>query len=306
MGKFIDKKTIDNSTLLSWGFRAYLKFIYFLRSDRSVMEKTFRKRFKKKIDWKNPISLQEKIQWLKLYHRTDIQTQCADKIAVRDYVAKKIGAQYLIPQLQILNNAKELTPVDLPEVPFIIKCNHNSGGYTIVKDKNKINWKKERIKFGNLLKQNYYYQSREWQYKNIIPKIIIEELLLDEENNIPLDYKFFCFNGHTKMVQVRTVIDDKVYITFFDLNWKKVEVKYVILPKDAPIEILKPEKLDEMIKLANRLSSNFPFTRIDFYHNKNTIYFGEITFHPGSGMESYTPEYYNNDLGNLIDLKKIK
>jgi len=305
MGKYINKKIIDNSSILSWGFRMYTKFNFLRYSDKQFMEKAFKKRFHKFLDWEDPKTFQEKLQWLKLNHRNSLQTQCADKIAVRDYVTEKIGAQYLIPQLQILNNANDLVPENLPELPIIIKCNHNSAGYTIVKDKNSINWKKEQLKFRNLLKQNYYYQSREWQYKNIVPKIIIEKLLLDENNDIPFDYKFYCFNGEPESIHVSIKRNNIHYVTFFDLNWKVIPLKYRAYSNKMPVNIPKPKKLNEMIRLSKKLAKDFPFARIDFYHNKDIIYFGEITFHPGSGLEFYMPEYYNKDLGELIDLNFI-
>ncbi len=303
MGKFINKDKINNSTFLSWGYRVYTKFWYIFMSDKRFMEYAYKKYFDKDLDWKNPKSFQEKLQWLKLNHRTEIYTQCADKVAVRDFVADKIGSEYLIPQLQVLEDVKELYPEKLPDVPFIVKCNHNCGGHTIVHNKEEIDWRQERLKFNNILNQNYYYQSREWQYKNIPPKIIVEKLLLDEHGDIPFDYKFYCFNGKAETIHVSIKRDGIHYVIFFDLNWKVIPLKYREYSNQPEFSIPRPEKLDEMARLANTLAADFPFARIDFYHNKEAIYFGEITFHPGSGLQYYMPKHYNDDLGELIDLK---
>ncbi len=302
MGKFINKDKINNSTFLSFAYRVYTKFWHTFMSDKKYMENAFKKYFNKDLDWKNPQTFQEKLQWLKLNDRTELHTQCADKVAVRNYVSDKIGSKYLIPQLQVLEDVNDLTPEKLPEPPFIIKCNHNCGGHTFVHDKSKINWSKERVKFNNILKQNYYYQSREWQYKNIPPRVIVEKLLLDENGNIPFDYKFYCFNGKAEAIHVSIKRDGVHYVIFFDLNWNVIPLKYREYSNEAKFDIPKPAKLKEMETLANTLSSDFPFARVDFYHNLNEIYFGEITFHPGSGLQYYMPERYNSDLGKLIDL----
>ncbi len=303
MGKYINKNIIDNSILLSWGFRMYSKFNFLLYSDKVFLERAFKKRFNKTLDWENPKTFQEKLQWLKLFHRTELQTQCADKIAVRDYVTEKIGEQYLIPQLQILNNAKELNAENLPEIPFIIKCNHNSGGYTIVRNKSSIDWKKERLKFANLLKQNYYYQSREWQYKNIQSKIIIEQLLLDENDSIPEDFKIYCFNGEAKFIQVDINRQTNHSRNFYDSSWNLLPYEF-IYPKGDSVK--KPKKLNLMLKLANKLSESFPFARVDFYSLEKEVFFGEITFQPESGFSAFNEEKYDIELGTYLSLKNLK
>lgn len=303
MGKYINKNIIDNSLLLSWGFRMYTKFNYLLYSDKVFLERTFKKRFNKTLEWENPQTFQEKLQWLKLFQRTELRTQCADKIAVKDYVSEKIGEQYLIPQLQILDNAKELNPENLPEIPFIIKCNHNSGGYTIVRDKSNIDWKKERLKFGNLLKQNYYYQSREWQYKNIKPKIIIEQLLFDKNGNIPSDFKIYCFKGEAKFIQVDIDRQTNHSRNFYDTFWNLLPYE-LIYPKGNSVK--KPKKLNLMLKLANKLSESFPFARVDFYSLEKEVFFGEITFQPESGLSAFNEEKYDTELGTYLSLKNLK
>ncbi|WP_445384802.1 ATP-grasp fold amidoligase family protein [Robiginitalea sp. IMCC44478] len=306
MGKFLDKKKIDESIILSELFRLFMKLQYLFVSDKKYIANTFRKRFKKELNWRNPSTYQEKLQWLKMYHRNDLQTKCADKVAVRDFVKKVIGEEYLIPQPLVLENGKDLVPEILPDRPFIVKCNHNSAAYTIVKNKFKINWGKERKKFNNLLKQNYYYQSREWQYKNIPPRIIIEELLVDEEGNIPLDYKFYCFNGKPKIIHVSVKKNQDHYVLFFDLNWNKLPLKYADYSNEGPFSLQKPVKLTEMINLSEKLSAHNPFVRIDFYQPNKKIFFGEITYHPSSGLLHYEPEEFNQIMGDWIDLSNIK
>lgn len=298
----MDKKKIDNSYVLSSLFRCYMLLQYLFISDKKYIERAYRKKFNKLLNWSKPRTYQEKLQWLKLYQRLDLQTKCADKVAVREFVISTIGKKYLIPQPMVFDKISMLEPQNLPDYPFIIKCNHNSAAYTIVKDKATINWKKERLKFGNLLKQNYYYQSREWQYKNINPKIIIEKLLMDNEGNVPLDYKFYCFNGIPKAIHVSIKRNGVHYVVFYDLNWNKIELKYKDYSNETPIPIEKPAKLSEMAELAQKLSAHYPFARIDFYHNNNEVYFGEITYEPGSGLLHYEPNHYNQLMGDWINL----
>lgn len=298
------KKQIDNSNFWSFVFRTYMKVKMLFQSDESYAKKLFKMRYGKELDLKNPKSFNEKLQWLKLNDRTPNHTICADKIAVRDYVSKRIGEEYLIPLVSVFDSANQLKVENINQnYPVIIKCNHNSGAYTIVRDKNNIDWKEERVKYANLLKQNYYHQGREWQYKNIEPKILVEKLLFDEQGNIPNDYKIFCFDGKVKFIQVD--IDRQLNHTrnFYDAQWNLLPIEF-IYSKGKDVE--KPIKLDLMIELAEKLSQEFVFARVDFYSLGEKLYFGEITFHPESGFGTFNEEKYDLEIGEYIDLGKLK
>lgn len=300
-----NKKQIDNSYILSFLFRTYLKLNCLLVSDEKYARKRYFRKFGVPLNLDNPKTFMEKMQWLKLNDRRDIQTICADKIAVREYVKKKIGKEYLIPLEKILDKASELKEKNIPyNYPVIVKCNHNSAAYTIVRDKSKIDWRKERVKFYNLLRQNYYNQAREWQYKNIKPKILIEKLLTDKKGNIPKDFKLFCFDGVTKFIQVDIDRQKQAKRNFYDIKWKLLPLK-LNLENGEPVE--KPKNLDLMIDLAYKLSNDFPFARVDFYSLDDKIYFGEITFHPGSGFGFYNSEgLYDEKINSYISLEKFK
>ncbi len=297
-----NKKQIDNSFALSFIFKTFLRFKYFVTSDEAYAKKVFLKRFGKELDLKNPKTFNEKIQWLKLNDRKSIHTICADKIAVRELVKSKIGEEYLIPLEKIFLKANDLKPENFPaHYPTIIKCNHNSGAYTIVKDVDSIDWDNERLKYSNLLKQNYYYQGREWQYKNIEPKILVEKLLFDSKGNVPNDYKIFCFKGKAKFIQVDIDRQKNHLRNFYDTSWNLLPIELIYGKGD---DIEKPIKLDLMIELAGKLSENFPFARVDFYSLENEIYFGEITFHPEAGFGVFNDEKYDVELGNYLELDK--
>ena len=299
-----NKKEIDNSYILSFFFRTYMKFKYLWTSDKKYAEKLFLRKFHKELDLENPKTFNEKIQWLKLNDRKEIHTICADKIAVRDFVSGVIGEKYLIPLEHVFISAKDLKPENFAnDYPIIIKCNHNSGAYTIVRDKNNIDWKKERLKYSNLLKQNYYHQGREWQYKNIEPKILVEKLLFDSKGNIPNDYKIFCFEGEAKFIQVDIDRQINHLRNFYDTSWNLLPIELIYNKGD---DVVKPKKIDLMLELAGKLSKNFPFARVDFYSLDDDIYFGEITFHPEAGFGVFNDEKYDVSLGNYLSLDKLK
>lgn len=299
-----NKKQIDSSYVLSFFFRNYLKLHNLFVSDEAYARKRYKRKFGVELDLNNPKTFMEKMQWLKLYDQKLAQTICADKIAVRDYVKEKIGENYLIPMEGVFSKASEVIPDNISDSPVIIKCNHNSAAYTIIKDKRKINWKKERVKFYNSLKQNYYEQAREWQYKNIPPKILVEKLLVDEHGNIPKDYKLFCFDGVTKFIQVDLDRQENPKRNFYDTDWKLMPLR---LNLDNGKEIPKPKSLSLMIDLAYKLSKDFSFARVDFYTLDDKVYFGEITFHPGSGFGFYDSNgVLDAQINSYISLEKFK
>ena len=261
----------------------------------------------KKLDFKNLQTLNEKIQWKKIYDKKPIYTICADKYAVRDLIKEKIGGKYLIPLLFDTNHPEKIDFDKIP-LPFIIKTNHGSGQNIIIKKQKEIN-KKEIIKqCKKWLKTNIYYLGKEWQYKNIPPKILIEKLLLEEKRQIPKDYKFHCFNGKVEFIAVDTDRFGDHKRSFFDVNWKLLP--FIWAPNEngrskykIKKDIKKPKNLKNMIKIAEKFSKGFDYIRVDLYSIRNRIYFGELTFHPGSGFESFFPQKYDRIFRDKLNLK---
>ena len=315
MKKFI--KNLYYTTTLGYYIISIPKIFYdFFRtrliSDKADAKKKFKKTFGYKLNLENPQTFNEKIQWLKLNYRTDLHTLCADKLAVRDYVKEKVGEKYLIPLVYFTDKIEELTLDKLPEYPVIIKTNHASGRVVIVRDKQTIDIKKERKILKRRLKQNYYTFSREWQYKDIKPKILIEKLLMDEHGDIPLDYKFHCFHGKVEVIQMdidrftnyrRNIYDKQWNLLPFlwgvsELRLKKGKIKPINADKIIP----RPETLEEMIILAEKLSSPFPYVRVDLYSVGTQVYAGEITFHNENGFGVIYPQEFDRMLGDKIKL----
>ena len=247
----------------------------------------------------NPTTFNEKLQWLKLYYKNPLLTLCADKYKVRDYVKKIIGKKYLTNLLGVYNNENKINFNKLPN-KFILKVNHGYAQNIICKNKLKLNEKnvknqlKEWIKSGS----NNYYFSYEWSYKNIKPKIICEEYLGD---NL-LDYKIFCFSGKPICIGVDMDRFTNHRKNFYDLNWNCLSIERFGSPKDDSFNIPKPLNLNEMLVVAKKLSSKFPFVRVDLYSIKGKTYFGEMTFYPGAGLDPFKPVEWDYKFGEMIKL----
>lgn len=250
-----------------------------------------------------PKTFNEKLQWLKLYNRRPEYTVMVDKFLVRDYIAEKIGHEYLIPLLGVWDNPYEIDFSKLPD-QFVLKCNHNSGlGMCICKNKEKLDKKTVIKKLQAGLRQDYFEFSREWPYKNVPRKIIAEKYMEDHDQiNGLLDYKFMCFNGVVKCIFTCSdrFSKDGLKVTFYDTEWNIMPFTRHYPRQNTPEK--KPKSFEKMVELAEKLAAGIPFVRIDFYEICGRIYFGEITFFPGSGFEEFSPEEWDKRLGSWIKL----
>lgn len=270
--------------------------------DKIIIKSSFKKHMGYSLDLENPMTLNEKINWLKLNNRKSKHTLVADKYRVRNYISDKIGDQYLIPLLFQTNNYKDLVQNNLPKSNYIIKTNHDSSGGLIIKNSNKLNYKDIQKRFRRLMKENHYYSTLEWQYKNIKPHIIVEKLLLTEDGSIPSDYKFHCFNG--KLAFIMVDLDrygDLRTRNLYDKNWNLLDCKWG-RPNGKSIE--KPKKLNEMIDIAERLAADFVYLRVDLYYVKDQIYFGELTLYHASGLQAFTEHSCDEKFGSMLDIQR--
>lgn len=280
---------------------------YRLISDETFVKKHFRSKLGFDLDLKNPVSFAEKIQWLKLNDRNPLYTLCADKYLVRDFIKDNIGEEYLIPIIYSTDNPKTINFSKLPR-KYIIKTNHASGTNVVVLNdmmfykgdwcvfnKNKIiNYYKK------CLKLNVFYTSREWEYKNIKPLILIEELLSDDSGNSMLsDYKIHCFKGQPLYVQTIHDRECEVKETWYDTDWNDLDCYYFSKIKNV---VDKPQNLTQMLDVAKKLSQQFNYVRVDLYSIDEKIYFGELTFHPYSGGMNFVPSKWNKIIGDKITL----
>lgn len=298
--KKLYKETYIGKLLISPIKNLYDWYRFRIIPEEVYLHKTFKRNLGYELDLNNPTTLNSKLQWLKIHDRTPLHTQCADKYEVRKYVKEKIGEDYLIPLLLQSYNIEDITPENMPDQAFIIKANHDSGGGIIVRNKKDINWNKARKDLKDRMNKNYYYSGKEWQYKNIKPCLVVEELLLDENDEVPSDYKLHCFNGRVEIIQVDTGRFKNHERHLHDRNWDLIDCQWFYKSGKG---VEKPIKLDEMIEVAEKLSKDFIFVRIDLYSVRNKLYFGEITFHPGSGWEFFEPVECDYKFGKKLTLK---
>lgn len=259
----------------------------------------------KKLNLKDPKEFNEKIQWYKVYYHPKLMTQLVDKYGVRNYVEEQIGAQYLNEIYGVYDSPEE---VDFDKLPnqFVIKGTHASSFNLIVRDKTELNQKKAKKLFKKWLGINQYYRTgQEWAYKDVKPRLIAEKFLDDGAGKSLLDYKFYCFRGKAEFVEIHSDREDNHKRAFYDLNFKKLPFRYVAVEEDITEHIEKPSNLEEMIVLAEKLSGNFPFVRVDFYSIYGKTIFGEMTFYPSDGRKDFRPDEYNKSIGDLIILPKI-
>lgn len=255
------------------------------------------------ISFKNPKSFNDKINWLKKYHKIQNVTRYIDKILVKKYVAKKIGKKFIIPTLFEYSSSSQID-LDLLPNSFIIKANHGSGWIIKVLDKTKIKKTEFFDKIDSWLHCNYFDFCKEYQYKDIIPKVLVEKLLVNRNGEEINDYKVFCFHGKPEIIQVDFSRSRNHKRNFYDLKWDRLY--FTSLYPESQEQVAKPKQLDQILSISEKLSKDFIFVRVDLYIHNNKIFFGELTLHPGGGYEPILPNNWNIRLGKLINLGNIK
>jgi len=280
-------------------------YYYFrLIPDKIFIKRKFKYHFGYDLNLDNPRTLNEKIQWLKRNDRTHLHTLCADKFAVREYVKEKIGEEYLIPLLYHTRNPVDITPGNLPDTPFIIKTNHDCRGHIIVRNKADIDWKSTQADLKKKLKRNYYYLSKEWQYKNIEPRILVEKLLTDENRDIPSTYMFHCFHGKLAIVQDLREEDGQKITSTYDDDWNVVDCEWGF--KNGSFVDM-PQGFYKMRSLAEALAENYYYVRVDLYNIDSEIYFGELDLTPFAGFMPFVKPEWDLKLGDrlILPIEKV-
>jgi len=273
-------------------------------SDRKFLEIKYYKVFGEVLDWEHPTTYNAKLQWLKLYDRRQEYTMMADKKAVKQYVTEVIGSEYVIPTLGTYKRFEDINFDILPE-QFVLKCNHDCGSVVIVKDKSIFNAADTKKKLERALEVNFYWEHREWVYKNIEPYIIVEPYLEDKQTGELRDYKFFCFDGKVKLIMVASDRQNATVETkfdFFDENYQHQDVAY--LDPNADVIPARPRNFIKMREMAEKLAKGIPHVRVDFYEANEHVYFGEMTFYSAGGFAPFRSMEFDNKIGGLLHLPK--
>lgn len=274
-----------------------------LLSDELFLKIKYQYRLHKKLDLKNPKTFNEKLQWLKLNNHKKIYTTMVDKYEAKKYIADIIGERYIIPTLGVYD---QFDNIDFDKLPnqFVIKCTHDSGGLVICKDKAKLDRRIAKRRINKSLKHNYYFSGREWPYKNVKPRILIEQYMEDPKTKELSDYKFFCFNGKIGIVLVCTNRQKNLEETWLDENFNYIDLEEG--GHKNRTDLTKPACFEEMKRISRKISKGIPHIRVDLYEINGKVYFGELTFFPASGFERFSDESWNEKLGNMIDLGLVK
>lgn len=299
MGKIIKAIKNPKKILIYLASKGIIKY-----DDRKYLEYEYYEKMGKKLNLDNPQKYSEKLQWLKLYDHNPLYTKMVDKYESKSYVKEKVGEQYIVKTYGIYDNFDEIDFNKLPN-KFIMKCTHDSGGTFICKDKMNFNYKKAKKVIKKCLKRKYFYLHREWPYKNVKPRIIIEELLENKNSKDLLEYNFFMFNGKPEFFML--CYGDKRtnrYNDYYDMDCKRLNIKLDYMTSDN--NITKPKNFDKMVEISKKLSANIPSLRVDLYVCNNKIYVGELTFFHWAGFTNFEPQKYDLYYGKKLDITGIK
>ena len=245
----------------------------------------------------NPVTIQDKLNWLKIYDSTPLKTKCADKIQLHDYCKEKLGVDLCIPIIKVYDKVDDINWDELPN-QFVIKCNHGSGMNIIVKDKNKLNIPETKIKLDGFMADDFaFHVGYEMHYHDIPHKVFVEEYMTDEKQQASLfDYKFWCFNGEPKFFTINSGIGHGD-ILYYWMNGELFNPYCVSVEKNV---FEKPKTFDIMSICAKVLSEDFKFVRVDFYEINEKLYLGELTFTPGAGFFYYRDGKYSKIIGDML------
>lgn len=276
-------------------------------SDKLYTKLWFRHKMGYWYDEKNPQTFCEKMQWLKLnYQRSDF-TQMVDKVDAKYYVAGIIGEEYIIPTLGVWDSFDDIDFRELPD-GFILKCAHDSSKGVVVRDKSEMDIPAIKKRMEKYQKSTYFLKNREYPYKNVPHRLIAEKFLVNGQDDELKDYKFFCFNGRAEYCQLIADRTTEETIDFYDREWKHQDF-IGLNPKVHHAKSLEicPNNYNEMLAVADKLATAIchPFVRIDLYNVNGKVYFGEITFFPGSGTGEFKPKEWDYILGNMINLNLL-
>lgn len=268
--------------------------------DKQFLKISYKGHTGRKLDLKNPQRYTEKLQWLKLYDRNPLYTQLVDKYEVRNYLKDKIDDNHLVKLYGVYDSFDKINWDELPN-SFIMKCTHGCGCNHIINNKADVDKQALRKQFNKWMNKNPYSGTREWPYKNVIPRIICEELL-PNGGELPTDFKFYCFNGIPYCCKIQYTVNYKKFQNYLDLNYDDIGVSDKSYNPNSNGYPNKPKYFEEMENIAKLLSIGFKHVRIDFLGTNTNFYMGEFTFFTTSGYEIFDPDSFDFVLGKQLIL----
>lgn len=257
--------------------------------DETYLKMRYKRVMHRPLNLEHPTLYTEKLNWLKLHDRRPEYVVMADKVKAKEYVAEKLGTQYIIPTLGVWKDPEEIDFDALPD-QFVLKCNHNSGtGMCICKDKKALDIPKVRNELRRGLKENYYKKFREWPYKDIPRRILAEQYMVDDSGVELRDYKVHCFNGEPRLMEYHRGRFGKHYMEYYDTECNLTDFQQDGY-QAAPESLKKPLCWEEMMEKSRVLARGIPYLRVDWYVVNGQLYFGEMTFYDGAGFSPFVGE----------------
>lgn len=275
-----------------------------LFNERVYLKLLFKLRMGEELDLDNPLTFNQKLQWLKLYNRKPEYTMMVDKYLVKQYVADKIGPEYVIPTLGIWDRPEDIEWDKLPN-QFVLKNTAGGGGKGVIICRDKLTFnRKEAVRhLKKSMRVDGYRLLIEWPYKDVPKRIIAEKYMTELDGNELQDFKIHNFNGNPKVILVCRDRFKNTGLTedFFTVKWEHLNVRRPGHPNASEL-IDKPKELETMLRISEILAKDCPFMRTDFYIVGEKVYFGEITFFPASGIEKLVPRSYDVLFGSWISI----
>ena len=276
----------------SWFNRFWFRYLHFKNKAKG-----------RRLNLKTPTTFSDKIVWLKLFHEIDRPEVLVDKLLVRRHVESILGDGHLIPLIGAWQHADEINFDELPN-RFVAKASHGSGWNIVCEDKTKLDLQRTRKTLNKWIGLNYYYFGREKPYRNCPPRIVIEKHLSDIADTDIKDFKFYCFHGQPKFVQIDVDRFSNHRQAFYDMDWQQHRFHQLYPRFEEALD--RPPQFEQMINMAKRLAADLPFARIDLFNHGGQLFFGEITFHPHGGFAPFFPDEYDHLLGKEIQLPMTK
>ena len=270
-------------------------------NDETAVKKFYYSKTGKKLPLEDPKTFSEKMNWYKLNGRIELMAKCSDKVSVREYISACGYEDNLNEIYGVYDRVKDIPFDSLPDC-YVIKAAHGSHMNIIKLPNENLNTIQAKLMIGTWLHQNIYWGGREWVYKDLPKRVIVEKYLVDDTGELK-DYKFFCFNGRPQyLLYYGGRFKGRQFRNYYNINYELLD-----LHDDAPNDVsetlpVSGETLNKMKEMASVLSRPFQFVRVDFYYVQGKIYVGELTFFHNGGLTWFDPEEYDLEFGSKWEL----